>query len=359
MISVVVPIHNEAENISLLIDRVRAASTAWKDDYELILVDDGSTDDSLARMLAAAQTDPSISAVKLSRNFGHQAAISAGIQQARGHAVAIIDGDLQDPPEELARFVAKWREGYDVVFGIRRRRKEGLWKRLAYSGFYRLLHRVSDVDMPLDSGDFCLMDRKVVDALTQAFPEQIRFVRGLRAFLGFRQVGLEYERHPRAAGKPSYRLTSLIRLAVDGLLSFSMLPLRLASYLGFLIAVPSFVIGLYFILHRIFEFPVFGHRATETPGLATLAVGLYFLGGLILIILGIMGEYLGRIYIEVKRRPQFIVESVYRSPLVAPGQSPASERLTGEPRGPGRFAGDAPTRSAPGHQGEEKPRGRS
>lgn len=336
MISVVAPIHNEAEVIPLLIERVRAASTEWNDDYELILVDDGSSDDSLRRMVVAAETDPRIAAVKLSRNFGHQAAISAGLQQARGQAVAIIDGDLQDPPEELARFVAKWREGYDVVFGIRRSRKEGLPKRFAYSCFYRLLHRVSDVDMPLDSGDFCLMDRKVVDALNQAFPEQIRFVRGLRAFLGFRQIGLEYERHPRAAGSPSYNFKSLIKLAIDGLLGFSMLPLRLASYLGFLIAVPSFIVGLYFILHRIFDFPVFGHRATETPGLTTLAVGLYFLGGLILIMLGIMGEYLGRIYIEVKRRPQFIVESVYRFPLIKEGDSLAETFSTRGPRPPGR-----------------------
>jgi len=336
MISVVAPIHNEAEVIPLLIERVRAASTEWNDDYELILVDDGSSDDSLRRMVVAAETDPRIAAVKLSRNFGHQAAISAGLQQARGEAVAIIDGDLQDPPEELARFVAKWREGYDVVFGIRRSRKEGLSKRLAYSCFYRLLHRVSDVDMPLDSGDFCLMDRKVVDALNQAFPEQIRFVRGLRAFLGFRQIGLEYERHPRAAGSPSYNFKSLIKLAIDGLLGFSMLPLRLASYLGFLIAVPSFIVGLYFILHRIFDFPVFGHRATETPGLTTLAVGLYFLGGLILIMLGIMGEYLGRIYIEVKRRPQFIIESVYRFPLIKEGESLAETFSTRGPHSPGR-----------------------
>ena len=319
MISIVIPIHNEGEVLPLLIDRLTRASESWNENYEVILVDDGSLDDSLSQSLAAAERDPHITVVKLSRNFGHQAAITAGLQQATGDAVILMDGDLQDPPEELVRFIDKWREGYDVVFAIRKQRKESFSKRTAYSIFYRILHAISDIDIPLDSGDFCLMDRKVVAALNQSIPENIRFVRGLRAFVGFRQVGLEYERQPRAGGQPSYTLSGLMKLAIDGLLGFSMVPLRLASYLGFVIALPSFLVGIFFIIHRLFGFRFLGHYATETPGLATLAVGLFFMSGLILIILGIMGEYLGRIYLEVKRRPMFIVENVYRrAPVTLP-----------------------------------------
>ena len=311
MISVVIPIHNEEPVIPQLLERTLASARGWDEDFELVLVDDGSRDRSLDLIMAAARRDSRIRIVKLSRNFGHQAAISAGILQARGAAVIVMDGDLQDPPEELHKFVAKWREGYEVVYGLRQQRKESLPMRAAYAMFYRALHMISDIDIPLDSGDFCLMDRKVVDALNFALPEQVRFIRGLRAYVGFRQVGIAYERHERFAGTPSYTFKSLIKLAVDGLFSFSMVPLRLASYLGFLIAIPSFMMGIYFIVIRTFGLYVLGHTPEETPGLATLAVGLFFLSGLILIILGIIGEYLGRIYIEVKRRPLFVIDYVF------------------------------------------------
>ena len=313
MISVVVPVHNEQEVFPLLLQRIRDAAGSWGDDYELVFVDDGSTDDSLALMMAAAREDTRVRVVKLSRNFGHQAAISAGLQQARGKVVCVMDGDLQDPPEELTRFLAKWREGFEVVYGIRRGRKEGFILRGAYSIFYRALRMVSDIEIPLDSGDFGVMDRKVVDALKFQFPEQIRFVRGLRAYAGFRQIGIEYERHQRAAGTPSYNMKSLLRLAVDGFLGFSMVPLRLASILGFLIAIPSFVLGTYLLINRATGLILFGYPKTQMPGVATLGVGLFFLSGLILIILGIMGEYLGRIYLEVKRRPLYIVDYVFAS----------------------------------------------
>jgi polyisoprenyl-phosphate glycosyltransferase len=311
VISVVIPIHDEEPVIPQLLERTLAAAGTWGEEYELVLVDDGSRDGSLALLMDAARANPRLRVVKLSRNFGHQAAISAGIQQAKGDAVIVMDGDLQDPPEELQTFIAKWREGYEVVYGIRQQRKESLPMRMAYALFYRALHSISDIDIPLDSGDFCLMDRKVVNALNLAVPEQVRFIRGLRAYVGFRQVGIPYERRERAAGTPSYTFKSLMKLAVDGLFSFSMVPLRLASYIGFLIAIPSFLTGIYFIIIRIFGIYVLGHTPEETPGLATLAVGLFFLGGLILIILGIMGEYLGRIYIEVKRRPLFVIDYVF------------------------------------------------
>ena len=311
MISVVIPIHNEAPILGQLLERTVAAARTWAEEFELVLVDDGSMDGSLELLVDAARRDPHLRVVKLSRNFGHQAAISAGIHQARGAAVVVMDGDLQDPPEQIAAFIEKWREGYEVVYGIRQHRKESLLMRTAYAAFYRALHLVSDIEIPLDSGDFCLMDRKVVDALNLAVPEQVRFVRGLRAYVGFRQIGVPYERHVRAGGTPSYTFRSLLKLATDGLFSFSMLPLRLASYIGFLIAIPSFLTGIYFIIIRTFGIYVLGHTPEETPGLATLAVGLFFLSGVILIILGIIGEYLGRIYIEVKRRPLFVVDYVF------------------------------------------------
>jgi glycosyltransferase involved in cell wall biosynthesis len=311
MISLVIPIHNEEPVLSMLFDRIHSASRAWGEDYELILIDDGSSDGSLSLMMDAVERDPRIHVIKLSRNFGHQAAITAGIQHATGDAVVILDADLQDPPEEIPRLLEKWREGYQVVYGIRMGREESLPKRAAYAIFYRALHSISDFEIPLDSGDFCLLDRKVVDALNVLLPERVRFVRGLRAYVGFRQIGVVYKRAARAAGTPSYTFRSLMKLAIDGLFGFSMLPLRLASYLGFVIAIPSFLAGLYFVIHRLFNFPVFGHYATETPGLAALAVGLFFLSGLILIILGIIGEYLGRIYIEVKHRPPYVVDFVH------------------------------------------------
>jgi polyisoprenyl-phosphate glycosyltransferase len=274
-------------------------------------VDDGSRDGSLRMMKEIALKDHNFKIVKLSRNFGHQAAISAGIKTASGDCVIIMDGDLQDPPEELNRFLDKWREGYDVVYAIRTKRKEGFFKKIAYSVFYRVLHLISDIDIPLDSGDFCVMDRKVVDVLNNTLPEKNRFVRGLRAFAGFKQIGVKYERAERAAGEVKYTFRKLLKLALDGLFDFSTFPLRLATYFGFIIAIPSFAIGLFFIIHRIFGFKIFGHSPNDTPGVATLAVGMYFLGGVTLIILGIIGEYLGRIYSEVKQRPFYIIEETY------------------------------------------------
>ena len=314
MISVVIPIHNEEDNLAALHSRLTAASSSWGEDYEIVLVDDGSRDASPAMMKSMADRDPRLKIVSLSRNFGHQAAISAGLRFAEGDAIVIMDGDLQDPPEELHRFLAKWREGFDVVFAVRTKRKEGLLKRFAYASFYRLLNLVSEIEIPLDSGDFCVMDRRVRDALVNEMPEQNRFVRGLRAYAGFKQIGVAYERHARAAGEVKYTFSKLVRLGVDGLLDFSKVPLRLATYLGFLIALPSFLAGMFFIIHRVFDFELFGYSPSDTPGLASLAVGLFFLGGVTLIILGIIGEYIGRIYYEVKRRPTFLVASVYSQP---------------------------------------------
>lgn len=310
MISIVIPIYNEEENIDNLYARLTVSAPLWNDDYEIVLVDDGSKDNSLAMMHAYAEKDSHVRVIKLSRNFGHQPAISAGIQEAKGDAVVIMDGDLQDPPEELHRFLDKWREGYEVVYAVRTKRKEGFFKKVAYKTFYRLLAWISDIEIPLDSGDFCVMDRKVVNAIVKKMPENVRFVRGLRAYVGFKQIGVTYERAERAAGEVKFTFKKLVQLALDGLFGFSNFPLRMATYLGFTIAIPSFLIGIFFILHRLIGFKVFGHSPDETPGTASLAVGMYFLGGVILIILGILGEYIGRIYIEVKRRPYFVIDEI-------------------------------------------------
>ncbi len=310
MISIVIPIFNEEENLHNLYNRLTAAAPSYKEDYEIVLVDDGSSDNSINIMTGFAEKDSHVRVIKLSRNFGHQPAISAGIQEAKGDAVVIMDGDLQDPPEELYRFLDKWREGFQVVYAIRTKRKEGFLKKAAYSTFYRMLAAISDIDIPLDSGDFCVMDRKVVDTIVKDMPEQIRFVRGLRAYAGYKQIGVTYEREERAAGEVKFTFKKLVELALDGLFGFSNVPLRLATYFGFVISIPSFLIGIFFILARTIGYKILGHTPAEIPGTTTLTVGIFFLGGVTLIILGILGEYIGRIYIEVKRRPFFVIDEI-------------------------------------------------
>ncbi|MFT5617102.1 MAG: glycosyltransferase involved in cell wall biosynthesis [Arenicella sp.] len=311
MLSIVIPIYNEEENIPTLYARLISASPLWEEEFEVIFVDDGSFDSSFEMLHALAQKDSRIKIIKLSRNFGHQPAISAGIQKAKGDAVIIMDGDLQDPPEELPRFLEKWREGYHVVYAIRTKRKENIFKRFAYSSFYRFLGIISEIEIPLDSGDFCVMDKKVVKALNHDLPEKIRFVRGLRAYAGFKQVGVKYERAERAAGEVKYTFRKLMKLALDGLFDFSTFPLRLASYLGIFIAFMSLVVGVFFVFQRIFDFKILGYSPADVPGLASLAIGIFFIGGVTLLVLGIIGEYLGRIYFEVKKRPNHIIEEFY------------------------------------------------
>ncbi|REJ76257.1 MAG: glycosyltransferase [Acidobacteria bacterium] len=323
MISIVIPIYNEEQGLSLLYDRLTEAAVQWEEKFEVVLVDDGSSDSSNSIMRGFVENDDRFHLVELSRNFGHQGAISAGLEYARGDAVVVMDGDLQDPPEELPIFLDKWREGYQVVYAIRTERKEGLPKRMAYSAFYRFLAFISDIDIPLDSGDFALIDRSVVDVLKKELPENIRFVRGLRAYAGFRQIGIPYKRDERAAGEAKYTFRKLLILAMDGVFGFSTLPLRMATYVGLFISLLSFAVGLFFIVHRIFNFKVLGYSPEDTPGLASLAAGIYFLGGVILTFLGILGEYIGRVYIEVKRRPPYIVAATYGA--VADGTARAPE----------------------------------
>jgi len=230
-LSLVIPLHNEQETLVELHRRLSAVLQELGLNYEIVLVNDGSRDATPELILELQAADPRISGVHLSRNFGHQAAVTAGLDHALGQAVVVMDGDLQDPPELIPHMVELWRDGNEVVYAVRRQRKEGALKRLGYFAFYRLMRALSDLEIPLDSGDFCLMDRQVVDALG-ALPERLRFVRGLRSFVGFRQVGLPYDRPAREAGTSKYPFRRLLALAVDGLISFSSRPLRLVTYLG-------------------------------------------------------------------------------------------------------------------------------
>jgi len=298
-VGVVIPCFNEEEVIPHLAAELTSFISRTPFEVTCLFVDDGSTDRTFELLSELCRKDDRFGCLRFSRNFGHQAAVSAGLQRVEGDAVAVIDADLQDPLEVIPRMVEKWREGYDVVFGVRRERKEGFLLRSAYAIFYRLLRRVANIDLPLDAGDFSLMDRRVVDVLA-GMKEQTHFMRGLRGWVGFRQVGLPYERSARVAGKPKYNLKRLTRLAVDGLVSFSSVPLRLASWLGAI----SSLIGFVLIMWAVISSLVLNRTP---PGWASLAVILLFFGGIQLLVLGIIGEYLGRVFEEVKGRPVFIV----------------------------------------------------
>jgi polyisoprenyl-phosphate glycosyltransferase len=302
-LSVVVPLFDEEENLLPLYRRLVAALTPLGVAFELVFVNDGSRDATPA-LLASIAADPRVVAVHLSRNFGHQPAVSAGLDAARGRAVVVMDGDLQDPPELLPAFVEQWRAGAEVVYAVRKKRKEGVAKRLGYFLFYRLLRSVSDLDIPLDAGDFCLMDRRVVDELTR-LPERVRFVRGLRTFVGFRQVAVEYERDARAAGVPKYTFRKLVGLAVDGLVNFSSYPLRVVTYVGIAAVLVALLLGGWAIFDAVTN--------QSTPrGWASLIVVVLFMGAIQLISLGVVGEYVRRIFLEVKGRPAYIVREVVR-----------------------------------------------
>jgi dolichol-phosphate mannosyltransferase len=307
MLSIVIPLFNEEENIPKLYERIVSASHSWNSAFEAILVDDGSTDKTLSLLRKLYLKDSRFKYISFSRNFGHQTAVSAGLRYTSGDVVAVMDADLQDPPEELYRFLDKWRQGYQVVYGIRTKRKENIFKRSAYYVFYRLLAWCSSIKIPLDSGDFCLMDRTIVDWLN-VMPERNRFVRGLRSWIGYRQIGIPYERHKRFAGEVKYTFHKLLRLALDGMIDFSYRPLQVSGIFGLFICFLSFISIIFFFLHRLLGFRVFGYSPQDVPGFTSLILATLFLGGAQLITLGLFGEYLGRIFDEVKQRPLYIVK---------------------------------------------------
>ena len=316
-LSLVIPCYNEGDVLPLLKKRLLMSLDELRMEWETIFVDDGSTDSTLAQLATMHDEEPRFKVVSLSRNFGHQTAIAAGLEYARGNVVGILDADLQDPPELLRTCLKKLEDGYDVAYGVRRKRKENWIKCAAYAAFYRLLRLLTDVSIPLDSGDFCVMRRRVSETLRR-MPERDAFLRGLRAWAGFRQVGVEYERAPRAAGKTKYSFARLARLAMDGIFSFSVLPLRVAIFFGLgALGLATGWAALH-IAWRIFGFRFMGHTAAELPGWTTLLCGMLFLGGLQLLILGCIGEYIGRIFNEVKQRPRWITREV----LGLPGDPP-------------------------------------
>jgi polyisoprenyl-phosphate glycosyltransferase len=305
-VTIVIPCYNEEAVLPELFRRVTTAADTWPYAWNVLCIDDGSRDGTLALLRRQHEKDPRWRTLCFSRNFGHQAAVSAGLDHADGDVVVIMDADLQDPPEEVNRFLEKWSEGYEVIYAIRHKRKEGILKRTGYWAFYRLLAAMVPFPMPLDSGDFCVMDRRVVDTIT-ALPEKRRFVRGLRAWSGYRQIGLAYERSERAAGEPKYTFSSLLKLAKDGVFSFSAVPLRLASHLGLWISLLS-LIGIIFTFSRLIFKEFFTRIGLGlVPGYATTVMSILFLGGIQLLSLGIIGEYLERIFEEVKGRPNYIV----------------------------------------------------
>lgn len=302
LISIVIPFYNEGENVDELCKRITSVLKHNEYNYEIIAVNDGSSDNTLSKLKNYKLKEDRLKIIDLSRNFGHQIAISAGISFSRGDAVVILDADLQDPPEVIPAFIEKWKEGFEVVYGIREKRKENIFKKACYFLFYRILKNISSIYIPLDSGDFCLMDKKVVDILKN-ITERNRFIRGIRSWVGFRQVGVKYERACRRGGSSKYSFLKLIKLALDGAFSFSYLPLRASSLLGILISIGSFLCGIFLIVKRF----IFG---AQVYGLTSIIVSILFIGGIQLISIGIIGEYIGRIYEETKQRPIFIVKEL-------------------------------------------------
>ena len=299
-ISVVVPVYNEIESLPELHRRVTAVMQALTPSWELVLVDDGCSDGSTEKIRDLAASDPHVRPVIFARNFGHQIAITAGMDYARGDAVVIMDADLQDPPEVIADLVARWREGYEVVYAVRAEREGESWFKLATASlFYRLINRITSIDIPVDTGDFRLMDRAAADVL-RSMGEHHRFPRGMAAWIGFRQIGVPYKRAARFAGETKYPLRKMIRLAMNAITGFSDFPLKIATYLGSVFTAAGALLLLIVLIARLAS----GVWMSSTAIILAIAV---FLGGVQLLSVGVVGEYIGRIYDEVKDRPLYIV----------------------------------------------------
>ena len=303
--SVVIPIYNEESTIPALYQRVSAVMDGLDDTSELVFINDGSQDRTLELLRELHDRDDRVVYLSLARNFGHQIAVTAGLNYVRGEAIIVLDGDLQDPPELIPDLLELWRQGYHVVYAQRTKRvREGWFKRLCAYVFYRTLKHLADVDIPTDTGDFCLMDRQIVDLLNQ-MPERNRYLRGLRAWVGFKQTAFKFDRDSRFAGEVKYTFAKSLGLAINGLVSFSSVPLRLSTYLGLFSAVLAIVMAILVLYWRVFT------NSTLT-GFATIAIAIFFLGAVQLISIGILGEYIGRIYEEVKHRPLYTLSEIGR-----------------------------------------------
>jgi dolichol-phosphate mannosyltransferase len=307
MVSIVIPAYNEEDGITELYSRIVAASPAWQDEFEILIVDDGSRDRTLEICEQLGIADNRLKVISLSRNFGHQAAVSAGLMHARGSIVVVMDADLQDPPEELLPFIEKIREGWDVVYAIRTKRKEGLLKRICYRAYYRILKRLAVLDIPLDAGDFCVMRGEVVDAINR-LPERNRFVRGLRSWVGFRQTGIAYERQSRFAGEPKYNFRRLFKLAADGIINFSYRPLQFIMSLGLILALMCMLGAIFVLIQYSANWTIAGFNPRNQRGWTSLIFVILFFSAVNLVCMGILGEYIGRLFEEVKHRPVWIVK---------------------------------------------------
>ena len=304
LISIVAPCYNEAESVDLFVDTISQTVDGQDFDIEIVFVDDGSLDDTRGKLTALANRRPDIKLVVFSRNFGKEAALTAGLDYADGDAVIVIDVDLQDPPELILGFIKKWREGYDVVYGVRDdRTSDTAAKRISANGFYQLFNKISGVKIPENTGDYRLMDRRVVETI-KTLPERSRFMKGLFAWVGYDSVGIPYVRPERALGETKFTFWRLWNFAVDGFVSFSTIPLRVWSYIGAAVALISVVYALIIVLQTMIT-------GVDVPGYASLLVFILFFGSVQLISVGVLGEYISRLFVEAKRRPIYVVEEFY------------------------------------------------
>lgn len=303
-VSYIFPIYNEAENIDLLYSTMNTLLATKKGyDFDMIFINDGSKDNSLAKLQAIQKKDKRVSIINFARNFGHQLAVTAGLDYAKGDAVIIMDSDMQDPPRVSLELIDKWEEGYDVVYAQRRTRQDSFFKKLTAKWFYWVLRRVAEIDIPPNTGDFRLVSRQVVDALSE-FREHNRFLRGLISYTGFRQVAVPFDRDKRHAGKSNYPIKNMLKLAGDGIFGFSWSPLKLISRLGYIISTLSFAGIVYVICLKLFD------EKAAVPGWTFTSAAVLFIGGIQLMTLGLLGNYIGRIYTEAQNRPLYIVESI-------------------------------------------------
>ena len=299
-VSVVIPIFNEEQNIDILYNRLTKVLEKYNQ-YEIIFTNDGSSDSSEKLLNKLCKKNPNIKLINLSRNFGHQQAIKAGLNYSNGDVTLIMDGDLQDPPEIIPNLIDKWIDGYEIVYAVRKNRKENIIKRLCYFLFYRILNKISEVNIPIDSGDFSAIDKSVLNII-KSFDERNIFLRGIRSWVGFKQIGVEYERSARNAGFPKLTLKKLIKLSYDGFISFSYQPLKIATKLGLLTTLISFASIIYIMFLNIF-------KNVEVQGWSSTVIIMLFLGGIQLLVIGTLGEYIARIHEEVKKRPIYVIKS--------------------------------------------------
>ncbi len=306
LISIISPVYNEEpDTLQSFTKKIINSFSKLNFNYEIIFINDGSQQSTEECLNSITENHKHTTTIHLSRNFGHQLALSAGLKHSTGDAVIMMDSDLQDEPSAIINFIELWEKGNDVVYSIRTKRKESFFKRFLYRNFYKALKILSDINIPEESGDFCLLDRKVVDILVK-MPERTRFIRGLRSWIGFKQVGIEVERNERDAGKSKFTIKRLFKLAFDGIFTFSFIPLRLISALGFIISILSILLAVFYTIKRV-------TIGLNPPGFATIIVMLSFFSGVQLFTIGILGEYLGRVFEEVKSRPLYLVKEIRKN----------------------------------------------